>query len=116
MNAKIGGLNIDGVWQAQRTEGDVGALDLLLSPFREARTGEIRDELRERVPKGRIVYNQSTVLARLMRSAHRQAPTVPFLVVAPETTVDPGTPTGSHIPIEDLRRLQASPEAPRVRA
>ena len=26
---------------------------------------------------------------------------VPFLVVAPETTVDPDTPTGSHIPIED---------------
>ena len=26
---------------------------------------------------------------------------VPFLVVAPETTVDPRTPTGSHIPIED---------------
>ncbi len=42
-----------------------GALDLLLSPFREARTGEIRDELRQRVPAGRIVYNQSTVLARL---------------------------------------------------
>jgi methylthioribose-1-phosphate isomerase len=26
---------------------------------------------------------------------------VPFLVVAPETTVDPATPTGGHIPIED---------------
>ena len=26
-NAKIGGLNIDGLWQAQRTEGDLGALE-----------------------------------------------------------------------------------------
>src|SRR5687768_11235136 len=41
-----------------------GALDLLLAPFREAKTGELRDELRKRV-SGRIVYNQSTVLARL---------------------------------------------------
>ena len=32
------------------------------------------------------------------RAAHAG---VPFLVVAPETTVDPDTPTGSHIPIED---------------
>ena len=42
-----------------------GALDLLLAPFRDAKTGELRDELRKRVPAGRIVYNQSTVLARL---------------------------------------------------
>src|SRR5687768_657640 len=42
-----------------------GALDLLLSPYREARTGDVRAELRKRVPESRIVYNQSTVLARL---------------------------------------------------
>ena len=42
-----------------------GSLDLLLTPFRDAKTGDVRDQVRENVPSRRIVYNQSTVLARL---------------------------------------------------
>lgn len=41
-----------------------GSLDLLLTPYGNANPGEIRKELRERV-KRPIVYNQSTVMARL---------------------------------------------------
>lgn len=45
---------------------DPDAVDLLLTPFRDAKTGEVAGELRKRLPKGRrVVYNQSTVLARL---------------------------------------------------
>lgn len=45
---------------------DSGAIDLLLTPYRDAKTGAIAGELRERLSKGsRVAYNQSTVMARL---------------------------------------------------
>jgi serine protease AprX len=49
----------------RRSEDDSGALELLLTPFREAKTSDIRAALRERVAVRRIVHNQSTVLAVL---------------------------------------------------
>lgn len=43
-----------------------GAIDLLITPYRDAKTGDLAAELRRRLPKGsRVVYNQSTVMARV---------------------------------------------------
>ena len=52
----------------------------------------------DRIAANGDTANKIGTFALSLAAAHAG---VPFLVVAPETTVDPGTPTGSHIPIED---------------
>jgi methylthioribose-1-phosphate isomerase len=52
----------------------------------------------DRIAANGDTANKIGTFALALAAAHAG---VPFLVVAPETTVDPRTPTGSHIPIED---------------
>jgi methylthioribose-1-phosphate isomerase len=52
----------------------------------------------DRIAANGDTANKIGTFALSLAAAHAG---VPFLVVAPETTVDPGTPTGGHIPIED---------------
>lgn len=60
--AYAGGLEEDHVMRSDR-----GALELLLTPYRDAQPGRVRNELIARLPaKGsRVIYNQSTVMADL---------------------------------------------------
>ena len=52
----------------------------------------------DRIAANGDTANKIGTFALSLAAAHAG---VPFLVVAPETTVDPATPTGGDIPIED---------------
>ncbi|MEO8381469.1 MAG: S8 family serine peptidase, partial [Acidobacteriota bacterium] len=60
--AYAGALDEDNILHSPR-----GALQILLTPFRKAQPGMVRNELASRIqhPDARVIYNQSTVLADL---------------------------------------------------
>jgi serine protease AprX len=60
--AYAGALEEDNVLRSER-----GALELLLTPYRDASPGAVRNELLARLPKksARVIYNQTTIMADL---------------------------------------------------